>query len=198
MKELLKALHAALSEMQDPKKNASNPHFKNKYADLGACLDSIEGPLHKHGLVLTQQIAFDQGLDFLETKLWHVDSGQCLESRAQLKPEKQTPQGVGSAISYMRRYSIKSLFGLADTDDDGEAAAGREKPAKKAAIQPLPVVKHDPFESVGEAATALEKVRTEEELGVVRVRIMASKFLPEELGSLKAVGEAAKARVKKV
>ena len=121
MKNLLKAMHLAMGEMADPKKNSTNPAFRNKYADLGAVLESIEGPLQRHGLVLTQLLT--PGPEpTLATILYHVESGESLTSSIALQPEKATPQGLGSCISYMRRYAIKAMFALSDTDDDGNEA----------------------------------------------------------------------------
>lgn len=122
MKNLLKALHAAMSEMADPKKNSTNPAFRNKYADLGAVLESIEGPLQRHGLILLQMLDQSGTETVLQTQLWHVESGEQLQSNVVLRPEKATPQGLGSCISYMRRYAIKAMFALSDTDDDGNEA----------------------------------------------------------------------------
>lgn len=122
MKNLLKALHAAMSEMADPKKNSTNPAFRNKYADLGAVLESIESPLQRHGLILLQMLDQSGTETVLQTQLWHVESGEQLQSNVVLRPEKATPQGLGSCISYMRRYAIKAMFALSDTDDDGNEA----------------------------------------------------------------------------
>lgn len=111
-----------MSEMADPKKNSTNPAFRNKYADLGAVLESIEGPLQRHGLILLQMLDQSGTETVLQTQLWHVESGEQLQSNVVLRPEKATPQGLGSCISYMRRYAIKAMFALSDTDDDGNEA----------------------------------------------------------------------------
>lgn len=131
MKNLLQALHKAMAEMADPKKNATNPAFRNRYADLGAVLESIEGPLQRHGLILTQQIHAEGGATMLVTTLWHAESGESMASSTPLQPEKNTAQGLGSAISYMRRYTIKALFCLSDVDDDGSEASRPARPASK-------------------------------------------------------------------
>lgn len=133
MKNLLKSLHAAMSEMADPKKNSTNPAFRNKYADLGAVLESIEGPLQRHGLILMQMLDQPGTETVLQTQLWHVESGEHLQSSVVLRPEKATPQGLGSCISYMRRYAIKAMFALSDVDDDGNEATKptQKQPAKK-------------------------------------------------------------------
>ena len=141
MKALLQALHSAMAEMSDPKKNSTNPAFRNRYADLGACLESIEGPLNRHGLVLVQILDRQDTQPILRTRLYHVESGENIESVAVLAPEKATPQGLGSCISYMRRYAIKAMFCLSDVDDDGEGANRKPAPApvRKADPQPGPL-----------------------------------------------------------
>lgn len=130
MKDLLAALAAAKAEMPDPKKNAANPHFKNKFADLGQVMDCIETPLANHGLIVTQTLA-DPAPGVLVTTLWHVESGQHLTSSLPLLPVKSDPQAQGSAITYARRYALKAMFGMVDVDDDGNAASARpvSKPA---------------------------------------------------------------------
>ena len=89
--------------------------------------------LNENGLVLTQVPTFIMSQDgpspALKTTILHVESGESLDSTAPLMLDKQTAQGLGSAITYMRRYSILAILGLvADVDDDGNAA---EKSAPK-------------------------------------------------------------------
>lgn len=123
VKNLLPALASAIAAMPDPKKNAKNDHFKNRYADLGAVLECVFQPLADNGLVMTQTVHLTAEADVLCTRIWHVASGEWLESNMPLRPEKPTPQGVASAITYARRYAIKALFGMVDVDDDGNAAS---------------------------------------------------------------------------
>ncbi len=131
MQELITALIAAQAEMNDPLKNASNPGFKgSKFADLGAHLEAVREPLRKHGLTLTQTLDFDGASHALITTIHHV-SGQQMSSRMGLVLSKNDMQGLGSAITYARRYSIGAMFALyGDTDDDAnEASNGPAKPA---------------------------------------------------------------------
>lgn len=131
MKNILKALHSALGEMTDPVKNAANPHFRNRYADLSAVLESVEKPLQHNGLVLVQLIE-PTDPPKLKTQLWHVESGEMMESAIPLVPEKHTPQGYAACTTYYRRLSVKALFGLAEVDDDGNEASGLpQKPQQK-------------------------------------------------------------------
>ncbi len=106
--ELITALIKAQAEIEQPKKNATNPHFKNKFADLGECMDCIREPLRKNGLVLMQLV---QGAD-LVTTLYHT-SGQSISSTYPLAPAQPTPQGIGSAITYARRYTYAGVCGIA-------------------------------------------------------------------------------------
>lgn len=121
VQNLLPALAAAIAAMPDPKKNAKNDHFRNRYADLGSVLECCFDPLASNGLVLTQTVSGQS----LVTRLWHVASGEWMDSIFALQPEKPTPQGFASALTYARRYSIKALFGMVDTDDDGNVASGQ-------------------------------------------------------------------------
>jgi len=190
VKNLLKALAAAKAEMPDPKKNAANPHFKNKFADLGQVMDCLEVPLANHGLVVTQTMA--EG-NVLVTTLWHAESGESLESRMTLMPAKNDPQGQGSAITYGRRYMLKAMFGMVDVDDDGNAASG-QRPAKQQPRDTVPAeapakkVLH-PIETFGEACGLIADVTTDRELREVGLRIAASKFEKQGKDELKALYE---------
>ena len=134
-KTLMTAIASAVAQMADPKKNASNPHFKNTYADLGEVLGCIEKPLADNGLLLLQlPMLRNNDKCVLNTQLIHIESGDHIEYDYPLRPVKEDPQMYGSAISYARRYTIKSMFGMFDVDDDSETASGRGK-AKKAKQQ---------------------------------------------------------------
>jgi hypothetical protein len=136
MKNLLKSLLAAQSEITNPIKNASNPHFRNRYADLSSVLESVQEPLNKQGLVLTQTLKQSETGVLLVTTLWHAESGESMESWIALNPAKTDPQGYAAACTYYRRLSIKALCGLAEVDDDGNEAS---KPAAKQ-VAPKPSV----------------------------------------------------------
>ena len=126
--KLYAALAKAQGEMGSAKFNKVNPHFRNKYADLSSIMDTCKKPLSDNGLSILQIIKTDdKGQMFLITRLAH-SSGQYIESSFVLKTEKNTIQGLGSALTYAKRYSLSSLLGIvADADDDGEIAAKEEK-----------------------------------------------------------------------
>ncbi len=135
--KLAEALAKAQGNMGKAVKGSANPFFKSKYADLAAVVDAIRQPFAENGLSYVQGADTDeQGNVTVETILMHV-SGEWISSRLTMKPAKNDPQGVGSTISYIRRYSLQSMAGLATEDDDGNTATGNGQPAAgaKAHIQ---------------------------------------------------------------
>lgn len=123
--DLAAALAAAQGEMRDAAKNKVNPHFRSKYADLASIWEACRGPLSRHGLSVVQAPGL-VGEDLcLHTLILH-QSGQWVRGVYPIRPIKPDPQGVGSAISYARRYALAAMVGVcADEDDDGEAATHR-------------------------------------------------------------------------
>lgn len=121
--KLAGALAKAQGEMRNPPKDSINPHFKSKYADLATVRDSVIPALSKHGLSVLQLPCEFDGFPALTTLLLH-ESGEFVETTMLLRAGKQDPQGVGSAVTYARRYSLQSIAGVAaDADDDGNAAS---------------------------------------------------------------------------
>ncbi len=124
---LAAALVKAQAAMKPASMNSYNPHFKSKYADLASVIEAIRKPLTDNGLSFTQtmQVSKDDGF-FLATMLMHT-SGQCLWSEYPL-PANATPQQMGSALTYARRYSLSAITGTAaDEDDDGDKAEVQAK-----------------------------------------------------------------------
>lgn len=123
--KLIPALVAFQSAVKAPPKTKENPHLKNKYADLQDVIDTIREPLSANGLAISHEVS---GM-VLTTKLLHV-SGQFLTTEMPLLMGKQDMQGLGSALTYARRYSVSALLGIASDDcDDGNGAANRATPA---------------------------------------------------------------------
>lgn len=164
---LLPALAAAIADMPDPRKNAFNAHFKNNYADISAVMECIAGPLATHKLLVTQTM---EGARILRTRLWHVPSGEWLDSVMELQAEKAGMQPMGSAITYARRYALKSLFGMVDVDDDGKRS---QTPAKAAKEGPPPV---QPFGAVEEAMASLDAVKSRDQFKAWEERVRMSGF----------------------
>jgi hypothetical protein len=126
-------------------KDATNGHLKNKYADLSSVIDAVKGPLNDAGIIFIQSPApSDDGKLHLTTRLIH-ESGEWIESTAVTPLQKADPQGVGSAITYMRRYSLAAITGLYQDDDDGNAASGvgqQQRTQAPQAMKPADVKRH--------------------------------------------------------
>lgn len=121
--ELAAALAKAQKVMGVAKKDSENPFFKSKYSDLASVVDAIKNPLADNGLSYVQATDIDEhGGVIVETTLMH-SSGQWIESRLRMTPTKPDPQGIGSCITYARRYGLQALVGVPSDDDDGNAAS---------------------------------------------------------------------------
>ena len=128
--ELAKALAKAQGELHAASKDATNPHFKNRYADLASVWDACRAPLSKHGLAVSQ--LSDRGEDGsvrLTTILMH-ESGEHIGSTMSVRPSQENPQVVGSILTYLRRYALASAVGVVADDDDGEAGAAPARNAR--------------------------------------------------------------------
>jgi hypothetical protein len=137
--ELAKALAAAQGEMTAASKDGTNPHFKSRYATLASVWDAIRGPLSRNGLSVSQVLETpDAGPGVIVRTMLLHSSGQWICSRYVMPiHDKLTPQAVGSAITYARRYALSAIVGIApDDDDDGNAAS--VTPARQEAPKPAP------------------------------------------------------------
>lgn len=131
---LAKALLAFQVKVETIHTDSVNPHFRNKYASLTQILQAIKDPLADCGLVITQ---FPSGENELVTTILHADSGEYMRSTYTMKPERDSPQGKGSVISYQRRYCIQAALNLCFEDDDDANAASAKQPAQtNGATQP--------------------------------------------------------------
>lgn len=141
------AFHAAQAQMENAKKDSKNPHFKSDYANLNSVQDAIMPALSANGLSLIQGVGGSGTNAQVVTRILHV-SGEWIQCTATAPMLKQDPQAMGSALTYLRRYSAAGMTGITQTDDDGEAAVRevKSKPAKR---------------EVFDLATTLEKIDTE-------------------------------------
>jgi hypothetical protein len=127
------ALNRAQAAVKPAAKDSLNPHFRSRYADLGAVWDACRDALAENELsVLQLPTAAEPGYCGLETILLHV-SGEFVSSTAQIPLGKNEPQGYGSALTYLRRYSLAALLGIVADDDDDASAA---QPPRGASHQP--------------------------------------------------------------
>jgi hypothetical protein len=132
MKHLLKSLAAFQQEVKVIHKATQG--FGYTYADLPKIFDEINPLLQKHGLGFTQLINTKEGVNYLATVVFHVESGEQIESNCmipyvQLKGMNDF-QSFGSGVTYFRRYCLSSMLGLV-TDKDTDASGEQEKPKKE-------------------------------------------------------------------
>jgi hypothetical protein len=134
---LAKALILATRNI-DPRvlKNALNQEVGNNYADLGAIIASVRGPLAEAGIVVIQSpTASARPNEIMLTTLLLHETGEWLEDTLTCPLEFLDPQGFGSAVSYVRRYALGAILSLFSADDDGQGATGFvRKPAQQSNV----------------------------------------------------------------
>ena len=133
--ELSKALAKFQEEVKQPLKDKNNPFFKSKYVPLENVVEAITDVAPKNGLSFVQWALNDEsGRVGVATMLMH-ESGEFIEfDPVHMKADKETAQGAGALISYLKRYSLSAVFGItSDQDDDGNSASGNK--AVKSATQ---------------------------------------------------------------
>lgn len=156
------ALAAAQGEMSGAAKDSSNPFFKSRYADLASIIVAIRGPLTRHKIAHIQNPGIDSDGPFVDTMLVH-ESGEWFRGRIRMAPVKNDPQGIGSVITYQRRYALQAIVGLEADDDDGNRAThGHEQPAKSLPrTQPLRPGSFETVKTAVEAPSATPSVAPE-------------------------------------
>jgi hypothetical protein len=136
--ELAASLAKAQAEITGARRSSENPFFKSRYADLAEVWDVIRGPLSKNGIAVYQAPEMEDGRVKVTTMLIHT-SGQWMRSELSLRMVKERrgqggerefvplddPQSAGSAITYARRYALAAAVGVAQEDDDGNAASAQ-------------------------------------------------------------------------
>lgn len=134
IKHIAQALITFQLKVDKIKKDSTNPFFKSKYASLSNIQDAISIPLSESGLCYSQ---FPDGDHGLTTIIMHSESGEWLQAHYTMKPVKDDPQGVGSVITYQKRYALAAALALnIDDDDDANTAThGGATPEKAQAAQ---------------------------------------------------------------
>jgi len=132
MQKISAALVKAQRAFSPALKTSTNPHFKNRYAALDACVEAVMDALNDNGIYLMQRTSESPNGVTVETVFIH-ESGEQLSGGVLFVPAtKQDAQGFGSALTYCRRYSLMTACGIAPEDDDGQAAS---KPKAKTESQ---------------------------------------------------------------
>jgi hypothetical protein len=121
------ALAKVQGEMEAASKDATNPHFKKSYADLSSIIAAVQSPCAIHGIARYQPVwTNERGEIVITTRVAH--DGEWAEADLIMPVDKKNAQGVGSAITYGKRYGLAAMLGVATTDDDGNDAAGAPPP----------------------------------------------------------------------
>jgi hypothetical protein len=130
-KTIAVALAHAQADMGKALKSAKNPHFGSKYADLSSVMDACLPALNANGIAVIQPMRTEGDGRSVVTIFLH-ESGEELECSIPLIVGKNDMQGLGSAITYARRYGLMSLAGIAPEDDDGNDAGRNKRPTVSA------------------------------------------------------------------
>ena len=134
------ALAKAQLQIEPASKNATNPHFRSHYADLASIWDACRGPLNTNGLSIVQfPCDGDVGRTGLCTMLLH-SSGEFISEVVTTRSQKDDPQGLGSALTYLRRYALAAVVGVTATEDDDGNAASTPANSRVAAPAPRPYI----------------------------------------------------------
>jgi hypothetical protein len=162
IKNISEALVSAQAEMPAVKFNKVNPFLKNKYADLGAIIETAQPVLAKHGLAVSQLCTTEGESIGVETMLMHK-SGEWISSRMDIplgeERGKSTAQVAGSIVTYIRRYALASILGMyADEDGDGNGnEPAKPQPKRKPAPKDeRPAVEYNADPMTIEKAYAVE------------------------------------------
>mgnify|MGYP003656286944 CR=1 FL=1 len=131
-KELSPKFHKAFDKLQSAitgvKKDGLNPHFKNKYTTLESVIDYVKPILSKNGFTIMQsldtEIVEGQQVNSVTTRLTHIETAEWVESVVPCPvKDKNDPQKLGSAITYGRRYGMKTTCLMSEVDDDAHHAS---------------------------------------------------------------------------
>ena len=131
--EIAAAIAKAQGQIKGASKDANNPFFKSKYADLASVWDACRGALSANGLAVIQSPSASGTSVSVDTLLAHA-SGQWIAGTVSVTAREDTPQAIGSAVTYLRRYALQSFVGVAPEDDDGNLASAKGSTVKAAPV----------------------------------------------------------------
>lgn len=136
-KHIAEALCKFQGQIKPVKRESENPFFKSKYADLASIWDAIREPLTSNGLSVVQGSKVGgENTAIIETTVFHV-SGEWITGELPVYVKDYSPQGLGSGITYARRYALAAILGISTEDDDGESAEGRVQSITDKALEAL-------------------------------------------------------------
>lgn len=179
IEKLADALAKAQSEMGNAVKAVDNEFFKSKYADLAAVIDVSRPHLTKNGLSVTQG-TIPVGTELLMvTTLMHT-SGQWLKSYYPVvAKDRSNPQQLGSASTYARRYQYSGMVGVAQEDDDGNAASGQKEAKAQGASEESKATLRKAFKDGLIPVEEAEFEKTLSTMGEAQARAAIAKYAPK-------------------
>jgi hypothetical protein len=126
--KLIMALAKAQGQIKAAPKDSDNPFFKSKYADLASVWDACREPLAKNGLAVIQRPNPTDGATVSLTTILAHESGEWIRGTLVMRPVKADPQGIGSCLTYARRYALSAMVGIcSEEDDDGNKASQKSR-----------------------------------------------------------------------
>lgn len=187
------ALAKAQARISTVGKDAKNPHFKSEYATLAAVREAAIPALNECGISVLQFPGYVDGRVTLTTRLLHT-GGQWIDSTCSAKSVKDDAQGFGSVVTYLRRYSLAAITGLAQDDDDGESQGRASRRTPRHQPEPEPPAKE---EDISPYIAGFCNAETDEHIQAVRKRVRAvfDKLTPAQAEELKAALKDAEKRV---
>jgi len=121
---LQEKLFKVRQEVGKIERKKQNPFTKSYYFDINQLIEQLDPILEANRLLLLQPIRVQDGRNMVVSRIVDLEDGQAWESVA-IMPDNPDPQKMGSAITYLRRYTLQSLLGLQAGDDDGNTASGK-------------------------------------------------------------------------
>ncbi len=173
-KELAEALCLAQSEVEAAVKGSTNPHFRNKYADISEIINTVRHVYNKHGISILQEDAFSDGMAHVYTTFLHKSGASITSKPTSCIPAKFDAQGLGAAWTYLRRYALSALCCLAQEDDDGQSASHDRKPAAvivKSVAPPSPKIT---LTQAAEITARIKQLKVDEDVFLAFYKIKAA------------------------
>ena len=188
--KISKAIVDCQAELDNPKNTAVNPYFKSKYAPLNDILNYVKPILRKHGLSIIQDISHDNDRIVVSTMILHESGEYICQTGASAKPDKDTAQGAGSAITYLRRYTISAVLNISSEDDNDGNAPKKTKQEENPFTDSNgndPFTDHvkDTFDGENDYTTEIKNATEIQQVSAVMNRIAHDKSLdPDDRGHL--------------
>lgn len=189
--ELYAALAIAQGKIEGAKKRNLNPHFKSRYADLASVWDACREELSEQGLsVLQFPVTPGPGFNVALFSVLAHKSGQAVGERFDMTiKDPSNPQLIGSALTYMRRYALMAIAGIAPEDDDANSATG-SKPVSRAASAGPAAAPPDWAKLAAEALEQFDGLKTDTEKRTLYAQVRSSDMAePTKTATLSTMAE---------